>query len=213
MIPRKVIIIGSILFILAVIGIGILFYVKDYKQVTFSANYDTDIILSNPTDSTNKTIATIKNNTSTWLKKQEYKVSYSNSSLAPETTAVKVDDSTSKITLTPNLTSTALNSLLQPQQATIDAKIKSAITSTSAYVLTTGNLYHRGEWYGTTIQVYHVASTDPDISNPGDVDTYYIVLKKNGNDWSVAAGPSLILTKPANPSVPSDIIDALNPTS
>jgi hypothetical protein len=213
MIPKKPLIMGSIIFVVLIGLIFLLYFLKENRYVTFTIDYpDGSAILSDPSD-TSKKFATIHNGSALWLSKRSYAVLFENDKLDKNPTTITVTDQTGTIKLDPNFSRETLQHMFTDEQATLNATIKASVTSSQPYTLDNGTLYHHGEWYGTQLHVYKASSEDPDIGNPGNVDTFYLVLKKENNSWKVVAGPSLILTKPDNPTIPSYIIDALNPVN
>lgn len=211
MISKKYIIIGTAIFI-ALLAIGGFFYfIKENRNVTFKIDYpEGSAVISNTKDPDEK-FASLKNGSSIWLSKKSYFIIFENDKLSKEPISIAVNDQTGTIDLDPVFSSGVLEDMLTSEQQAINTKIKQSVTSTQPYSLDNGSLYHWGEWYATQLHIYRVSSDDPDIGNPGDSDTYYLVLKKENSDWKVVAGPSLIITKPDNPTVPSYIIDAINP--
>jgi hypothetical protein len=211
MIQKKYLLWGiGFLIIVSVIG-GVMLFLRDNKNVTFTIDYPEGSAVISDTQDRSKKFATLKNNTSLWLNKKTYYIFFENEGLNHDPQAITVDNATSTVALDPSYSSEKLQSLLAGEQKAIDAEIKKSISSSVPYTPAKGSLYHRGEWYATTVPVFKASSLDPDIANPDDVDNYYIVLKKTDNNWKLVSKPSLILTKPDNPNIPDYIIDALNP--
>lgn len=208
---KKYIIIGATLLVLFIAIIGVVYFFKEYKKVTFAIDYPGATATLTESNRPDKVIATVNDNSSVWLRKQMYDVLFLDDKLDNSPVSITVDDAVSTITLSPSLSDDTLSTMLESEQQAINAKVQSITTATSNYDFDEGTLYHRGEWYSTTIRSYQSSSDDPEIGNPDNVDTYYIVLKKVDNEWAVVAGPSLIITKLDNPLVPFYIINAINP--
>lgn len=93
-----------------------------------------------------------------------------------------------------------LTSELQSQLSTLITNKYSAIIS--RFVIDKGELFDRGEWYGTTLTV----KTAP--QDRGDV--YRLILKKDGDTWSIVATPHIILSKYDYKDIPFAILTAVN---
>lgn len=211
MIQKRYIVI-SIVALIAVSLLGwVMYFLKEHQNVTFKISYaNASVVISETQDRAQK-FATLQNNSSLWLNRKTYFVFFENSELSHEAVPVKIEGSTSTITLDPSFSEEKLKDMLKTEQKTISTKLEQSITATTPYTPDAGKLYHQGEWYATSIPIYKDSSSDPEIGNPDDVDIYYVVLKKEGTSWKLAAKPTLILTKPDNPNIPDYIIKALNP--
>lgn len=211
MIPRKyvILIVGLVIFLIAVAGSA--YFFKEYKNVTFTIDYPEATATISEAKGQNKSFATISDRSSMWLKKQTYTIQFSGDKLSHTPVSITVDDKTKTIALDPNLSTQLLQQTLRSEKPAIDAVVKQSITSSSPYTVEEERLYHRGEWYSAAIKLYQSSSSDPDIGNPDNVDTLSIVLKKDGSAWKLVAKPSLIITKPDYPHIPTYIIDAINP--
>lgn len=111
------------------------------------------------------------------------------------------------------------NDVLTSKMAEEKDQIKKTITSlfsSGNYSISNEKLYHRGEWFAGTLTVYQINPFGgSDFGSPDNYDNYYVVLKKNTNEnsWKLVGGPSLILTKPDNPSIPTYVLDDINPSN
>lgn len=216
MISKKNLIFSILFVVLLIIVAGVTYFFREYKNVTFTITYPAPATILDQTNSSGegREVATIKNGESIWLEKQDYHAKFSDDKLSSSTIPITIGNDTTTITLDPNLSSDTLNRLLEEQREALEEKIKSSVQSDadSPYSLEKGQLFHRGEWYAAPLHIYQASSADPLVGNPDSVDTYYIVLKKEGDDWQLAAGPSLIITRPDNPNIPGYVIEAINPT-
>lgn len=213
MIQRNYLIAAIILFFLLVGGGSAAYFFTQYKQVHVVIT-DSEAVaeLTTSADNTQQAGAQeVHNNSTVWLKKQTYYAHFTDADKFNTTAqSITIDDKTTSITLDPSFSNSNLNSMLQSEKSAISQVITQSVKG-SGYVPAEGSLYHRGEWYATTLTVYKASSADPDIANPDDADTYYVVLKKENNSWKLVAGPSLIITKPEHPEIPSYIIENINP--
>jgi len=111
------------------------------------------------------------------------------------------------------------NDVLISKMADEKDQIEKTITSlfsSDNYSITNEKLYHRGEWFAGALTVYQINSFGgSSFGNPDNYDNYYVVFKKNtrDNSWNLVGGPSLILTKPSNPSIPTYVLDDINPSN
>jgi hypothetical protein len=73
------------------------------------------------------------------------------------------------------------------------------------YTLNPGKLYHRGEWYGTTIA--NKQGTEEYIFG----DTLRVLLEKQNGQWVVLSEPpEIILTTPVYKNVPVEVLRDIN---
>lgn len=107
------------------------------------------------------------------------------------------------VNINPNYSTVHLAGLLSQEldqvNAVINLKYAAIIDN---YIVATGQLYGLGQWYGTTL----TTRTAP--SDRGDV--YRVILKKENNIWTVVAFPQIVLSKYDYPSVPFDVLSAVN---
>lgn len=129
-------------------------------------------------------------------------------------TGDKIDKSPIKFIVNDNSSSIAINpyfsrSYLQQAFYTDTVAINQLLTKTyrpaiDSFIINSGIFHHFGDWYTTTLQSKSPASQDDDIQ------TYGVILKRDGNTWKIAAAPSISFTYVDNKDIPKDIIDTLN---
>lgn len=112
------------------------------------------------------------------------------------------------ISITPQYSKEKLASLLSQESGAIQAAARSSISGLNdSYAIGTGELFGLGDWYGTVI--YPNLSTEQ--LRLQYVDTYRLVMKKEGNTWKAATNPpELILGSPSFPLIPKYVLDATN---
>lgn len=112
------------------------------------------------------------------------------------------------VSLSPQYTKEKLNTLLSQERESIQAAARASIRGLNdSYALGVGELFGLGDWYGTVIY--------PNLSSEAlrlqYVDTYRLVMKKEGDTWKPATNPpELILGAPDFPSIPKEILTATN---
>jgi len=101
-----------------------------------------------------------------------------------------------------------LDSLLAIESASITNEITDAYPKiTGLYTVQPGRLFHRGEWFGTTLVS---KQTDPEANNN---DTLRIILEKNAStqEWTIVTNPpGVVIGGPSYPTVPIEIIKQVN---
>lgn len=211
MIPRKFAIVAIVLLVILTVLSIVLFVWKDNKKVTFTISYP-DATATISQKGSGKPIATVDNNSSQWLKKQTYILTFNNDMFSKAPVEIEVSDKTNIIALDPAVSNAKLKELLTSEKTAIDTAVKSKSKNAFSYTEVKRELYHHGEWCTISFSVPVPSSNDPNIGNPDSVDIYSMVLQKKNGNWSVVAGPSLIITKPDNPGIPSYVIDAIDPS-
>lgn len=102
-----------------------------------------------------------------------------------------------------------------PSQSDLDAQLETelpAITkafyeafpaASGLYAIDHGKLYHRGEWYGTTLTY-----TGPDGNNR---DTLRVIMQKKDGGWvAITSPPQMMLSTAEYPNVPKSVLDDVN---
>ncbi|MEI7918227.1 MAG: hypothetical protein WCH58_02485 [Candidatus Saccharibacteria bacterium] len=213
---KKVIILVSLLIIVSSVIFGINYYNNKLlvKDVIINSTYpNTNIKLK--LNNGHETEYKITNNSSSIkLQVGNYTAFYINNELSQNSFSLSITKDTSKIDLDPFDNSNQLNNILANENTSITNTINSLYKSNN-YVISDKKVYHQGEWFSCSLVVYQINPfSGSGFSDPDNYDTYFIVLKKDtvNNKWGLVGGPSLILTKTGNPSIPNYILDNLNPT-
>lgn len=108
------------------------------------------------------------------------------------------------INIDPYYSQDKLNTILEGEFEGIKATLNQKYSQLYLYEVQKGKLYHKGEWYGTTLQYI---GDDYDNS-----DTLRVVLKKNSSGgWDVVTNPpSITLDKYTHKTIPIDILTDVN---
>lgn len=118
-------------------------------------------------------------------------------------TVVELDDK-KEITIYPPYTEKKLTSLLTSEQDDIKKTIVEKYPNIeSLYTINTGELFNRGEWYGT-----HLTYKNSDDLYQSD--TLRLLLKKEGEKWKVTTEPEIVISKIVYSEIPSKVIDSVN---
>jgi hypothetical protein len=209
MLRKRYIIIGIIIsLIIAVIAIISLITAQN-REVKFTLSYPG--VHADITDTSHNKIASVQDGSILKLQDKTYYLNFTGDKFNQDPIGFKVTKDTKTLTFDPSFSKAELTKLLKQEHTAIDAVVRASIKTNKQYVTDGPQLYHQGEWYTISARVYQDVSADPDIGNPDSVDIYYLVLKKENGAWKKMAGPSLVITKPDNPSIPTYVIDAINP--
>jgi hypothetical protein len=114
---------------------------------------------------------------------------------------VVVTPGTNSASISPTYTSTKLAALLTSgQPAIIQALTAKYPALPSLYTITNGQLYERGDWYSAVL-------TPDDPSN----DILRVIMHEDGGSWKVITDPPQIsIGEPANPGIPTDVIEGVD---
>lgn len=108
------------------------------------------------------------------------------------------------IAVNPDYSNEHLRSLLVGELAALHNTIKQSYPALSAnYTILEGELYKKGDWYGTLLV--------PNANAPaGTQDTYRAVLHKESGTWKIVRYPEIILLKKNYAPVPEDVLYSVN---
>jgi len=117
---------------------------------------------------------------------------------------ITVKGKNTTLTVDPSFSTSHLNQLLTGD---LQGELKSLIATKyqpiiDQFSIDDGYLYNKGEYYGTTLTVK--------VSPQDRGDVYRIILKKNGNIWSVIVPPQLALNKYDYPAIPFNVLTSVN---
>lgn len=192
------------------IGIWALLDYLSYKEVTFTLSLETKSIsvYSNDPDSEAgadmKAVASREGSGPLRLKPGHYYVLPVGDGIIDNPIQADVNDSTKELSIKPYYTSeylfTHYSSELGSIRTVINEKYQSLIGN---YAVADGTFYHYGGWYTTTLR-----NTAP--SGASGVDTYGIVLRKEGSQWSIVATPAIIFAYNDYKNIPADVLYGIN---
>lgn len=121
---------------------------------------------------------------------------------------VAVDANKDTFTIKPYYSVEKLDSLLTDGDITSihnEIKNKYIASTLDQYTIDRGQLYHYGYWYSTAL-IYKQGYSN--IS-----DTLYVIAKKTARGWEIVADPDITFDRFNNPSIPVDILQAINAQS
>lgn len=206
---RLIIFIIILLFVLAGIGIA-WWYITSRHDVTIDFGRDDMKVTVERRESATErhTVATLDHTDTIKLPDGDYIIAPESTDqkrpLSKDVTRFTVDGENQKITVTPELSDSYRNELLDQSRD----HIHSVITANYPTIFDQYNVTHEeilgknGEWYGIEL-----SEKMPD-SSAGD--TYFIALNKQDGEWKLASTPELILTVQNAPGVPRDIISRID---
>ena len=102
------------------------------------------------------------------------------------------------------LTGRELDNLLQTEQPTLAEVLTAKFpTAVDLYTINQGQLFDRGQWYGTTL-TYRGSDED-------NRDTLRVLMQKKDGVWIVrTTPPQLLLSQKSYPDVPKAILQTIN---
>lgn len=191
---------------LIILGIGLLCfvawrYVDSFATVTFTFNPTHGNV---QLTSTQHGEISVLNNQPLRLKKGEYTLSSFGKNVNPSSDVVQVDGSWQTRKISFFFTREYLAKLYQEEEPAISAVItRDYPTLSDQYSITSEALYGRGDYYGATLVFRDMTSQQR--------DKLRILLKKKDGEWRVLSKPPVqILSVHDYPSVPRDILVAIN---
>jgi hypothetical protein len=207
---RVAILVGSFLALMVLVVIGLKLFVFSYTKIDVSNRslasvslYPNVISDTGPYeyDST-KLVATIEAGKiqQVRLKKNSSYVAVINDTSLYAFRFVSINTSgTTSVVIDPNLSNNQLDKLAQQEKpAIIDALNGSFNDWEANYTLGSLKLYQKGDWAAVILNA----------KNSSKYDNLRTILRKNNQTWIVVVTPAKILiTKPAYPSIPAEIID------
>lgn len=110
--------------------------------------------------------------------------------------------STATVTIKPEYSAERIKEIIRQQQSDIQSAIFQNIRNGLSYSLDEGSLFDHGTWYISTLK--------PSPSTENEADTLRVLLKKDGNVWTMMGSPKLVFTKYNTKDVPVAVLDAVN---
>lgn len=204
---KKNIIISSIAIIVVIVAVAATTYILSFHHVTISLqspDITGNIVQVDTAGRTTRTIGAVSTTKPVSLQDGRYAVIASGNVYDASPVFFQVTGHDTSVTVNPSYSTSHLQALLQNELATVSALIQSTYGARlESYKVTTGALYQKGEWYGTTI----VGNPTPDGAFG---DTYHVVLHKVNNTWQIATTPEIVLTTHSYPNIPKNILTAVN---
>lgn len=114
-----------------------------------------------------------------------------------------IDKSDAKLSIEPDFSDDYLKELLAPQLSEIHSVITAKYSPLiNSYFIGDGQLYAKGEWYGTTLSEI--------TSSRYRGDTYRVILNKQADKWVIAARPQIVLSSIDYPNIPFKVLSSVN---
>jgi hypothetical protein len=115
-------------------------------------------------------------------------------------TKINIGSDTNNLTIDPLFTDQELTTLLSTKRSAIQQALLNNYPSLfSFYTITSAQLYKYGNWYGAVLS-----------PNSSQFDTLRVIMTYKNGAWRIAANPQINISIPSNPSIPSDVIDAVD---
>lgn len=194
-----------IIVLLALAG-GWLVYQRSYAYLSISAPSEIQAKVykndnSDKVETAQKPVAGFTGKAKLKLKKGDYLIVTSASPVYRSVTQTVSLSADSSLSLSPGYTEAKLSALLNSEQAQITAAAMKAYNYPSkGYVLTKGELFDKGQWYGGLL-------------NPGSSggDVLRIVMIRGQSGWSAVVKPPLIsIGSPVYPEIPKEVLQGTN---
>lgn len=213
---KKKIIFLAILAVILLVGLSIVRqYRNSFQKVTVNINNSSSDVqvdlykraaIEGAPQKTGEELRTITGGETFKLKKGMYVLVPKGEQLDPTPVRLTVDNTPLTLTLDIPYTQAYLQQLQTSELPAIEATILAKYPSINAdYTINQGVLYHRGEWYGTTIS----NKIGPKDNRFGDT-LRVVLVKKNGQWVLLSTPPEIILNAPYYPEVPVDLLRIIN---
>ncbi len=205
--------IAIVLFIAIAVIVSVVFvsHINSQQKVTVSFSsdiskmeiYHAEVIRNSLTIDGDK-VATIKSGEQYTLNKGLYALKPYGNKIKTDLISLQVGDKPINKSVDIDYSSNYLSDLTGNEEAALDTAIqKSNPELAKLYTINPGNLYHHGEWYGTTLSYIGTETLKR--------DTLRLVLKKDNGEWKVVTNPPQIVLSAKNyPSIPFSVLKAVN---
>lgn len=183
------------------------------KEVSFSLSKDTDSITIYDGNSVKTfdplrkppVITSINKSGTVRLRSGIYYIIPKGDKLNVTPIRVDVDNTTTTIDIQPYYSPSYLKSTYAIEIPQINLVLSGKFSQLiNSYEVLTGTFYHFGDWYATTLKSKVL------LSQNDDIQTYGVILKRDGMTWKIASAPSISFSYAQNSDVPRDIIDKVN---
>jgi hypothetical protein len=205
--PIVLLVIALVIIMVTIIGFYYFYNRPKIQQISFDVKSGVSasiykVVPTNGSVETNAT-ASISHSTTLSLEQGKYSIIPSGKDLDTTPIIIVVTDKAATIAIKPGFSKQYLEKLVATEKAKVDTLLTSTYPQISVdFTINAGALYQDGQWYSTTMT---------QKANPGNNgDVYHVVLHKQNNEWQVAVGPQIILTKANSPNVPEDVLKASN---
>lgn len=203
---KKTLLIATIVvFILLIAGFATINYRQSFKTVTLNVKREgVSVTIRNAGGGTVKEIPAQVGTTTFKLRQGTYQIIPSGNNISANPIPLIVTESGASVDIDPSYSGEYLETLLNDEIESINSLLVSTYPDViSNFTIKRGTLHKHGEWYTTTlIQDWF----EPSV--PGDV--YRTVLHKEDGAWKIIAPPAIVLSAKEHPSIPREILDAIN---
>lgn len=200
---RRLVTLGFILLIFGLVAWFGFRYFFGLKRVTLIPEQGTTITLTQSGTNypaSTKEIVRTQEKTTVRVSKGYYNAVFSGDAYKTESKQLNITSKTTVQTPELSYSDSRLQEMLVPQKSAIESTIRAGFDDISKYNISDGKLYLRGDWYaGKLLPI-----------DPEQDDVLLVVLKKSGNTWSIAAGPTIVLYIKEFPKVPEPVIRNIN---
>lgn len=140
------------------------------------------------------------------LQKGRYYVVAKSETTADSTRDITLSSKPETVDINPNLSKKILSEQVKAEEvAILPILYKTYPQINNDYVLQTGKLYEKGDWYSTTI----VSGSNPEPRDYRDI--FHIVLHKEDGIWKIKTRiPELNVDKYTYPDIPKEVLTEVN---
>lgn len=106
-----------------------------------------------------------------------------------------------KVNISPDYSRYYLDNILKVEEPNIIKSINDTYSKViSSFAIGSGKLYKNGLWYGVT------------LTQKSSGEVYRLVMRKDGDKWSAAARPALVISSLEYTNIPIEILRDINQT-
>lgn len=198
---KRIYLILIVSFVIGLIGV-LYFYLTDTRYI-ISFTLSDDVSSITITDEERNEVAQLDNSTEISLSEGRYFIIPTGERIDNSAIDLFVSEEKS-VVIDPDFSVTYYQSLLEEKLEELHTIITTSFArNIQQYTIDDGLFYEKAEYYATILR-YQVDDTRQ------EKDNYRIVLRKDQNEWVVAAGPEIILTSHKYPEVPTHILLDMN---
>lgn len=223
--PRNKLIARLVILVIILIAVSVLSYFTwDYlvnnKDVTLNPTPGTTITIGEMAGDEpviSKQIASTSVKKTIRLHIGTYAVKFSASKdYEDQLTSVDINNTTEITTPSLNYTTEKLSTILGAEKDAIH-NVVWGVVSPDKYNIDIEQLFYTGQWYGARLipKDWYDPTVPADLiprptNSNNTLDVLRVILKKEGGDWKIVAGPSVVLYINDYSQIPQDIIRSVN---
>lgn len=200
---RKIIVSIVSVFVL-LIGIYIAVNYFSYKRVSFELSDNTSSITVYLAEGDNEesVVATLDQSGDVRLKPGNYIVTPTGDKIVTTPIAIEVTSDTDNFSIDPYFSEEYVASAFSEEVDVINNTLLDAYATIKGLTVKEGVFAHFGDWYIASVYI----TPQPRLG----MDTYGVILQKNGMSWDIIGDPTIVFTYEKYDSVPKDIIQKAN---